>query len=445
MYSRKATGTSREYRVNAWRSGTQGPSPALPPDRDLKENLSARSLHTLQKPASTLPSRSTATKPIKPENVKYIGSYNWVDESTPTIIAARQFGKNDIPPFVIPPDAGVRMVDQNGFRMGGASCLLPLFRAVDAVAEENADTSLDWSIVDIVTDRNGLRKLMRWLRHSNATSGGQPLKEFRIDLQLGGTKTVLMHRWEKRHREIAIPPKSGHGINFERQTTSQASGCQRSTGHHRIVQYNLDGLNMIVRFEVDACTAPRDTLGSTSQRTTGTSRVPRETSVDELADALTGLGVSSPASRDTSSTDSSSITVINAGSQVAQSSVVELVTRSERNVDQFDWNEQYPQLLLSYTPHLFLGVHSRGSFKQIKKYALGSSELRRVETDAGLQTTFRQLVAVLRTIQQVVKTHGDRGRLSLVCEGGGVLQVYERIDNSDSGRLSDSELARFRS
>lgn len=140
-------------------------------------------------------------------------------------------------PYRVPYDAGVRMVDQNGFRMGpSASCLLPLLRAVEIVAEENADTSLDWANIDFVTDRNGLRKLMRWLGHSG-TEWDAPLKELRIDLQLGGAKTVLMHRFEKRTREIAVPPKGGCGITFERESTSPAPGCERSTGHHRIVQY----------------------------------------------------------------------------------------------------------------------------------------------------------------------------------------------------------------
>lgn len=124
--------------------------------------------------------------------------------------------------------------------MNGASCLLPIFRAVDIVAEENADTSLDWSTVDFVTDRNGLRKLMRWLQFTGDKEGyaeNATLKDFRIDLQLGGEKTVLMHRWEKRTRELANPPRSGCGINFERESTRPAEGCERSTGHHRIIQY----------------------------------------------------------------------------------------------------------------------------------------------------------------------------------------------------------------
>ena len=139
------------------------------------------------------------------------------------------------------------------------SCLLPLFRAADVVAEQTADTPLDWSSVDIVTDRNNLRKLLRWIQHPSSdtgrasgpsagsskvpaqsftgTIGLDPLKDFRIDVQLGGKKTVLLHRWEKRTREQAQPPRSGCGINFERESTRPAKGCQRSTGHHRITTY----------------------------------------------------------------------------------------------------------------------------------------------------------------------------------------------------------------
>ena len=49
-----------------------------------------------------------------------------------------------------------------------SSPLIPLFRAVEAVAEDNADISLDWPSVDIIANRSSLRKLLRWIRHSDA-------------------------------------------------------------------------------------------------------------------------------------------------------------------------------------------------------------------------------------------------------------------------------------
>ncbi|KAI0642899.1 hypothetical protein C8Q79DRAFT_1012907 [Trametes meyenii] len=440
-------GTGSGYRKSNRNNGS-GRAQLLPADRYIKGGLKSRPLRTLDKPQAT---ETRGSRGIQPENLKYLGSYNWVEEEAPTIIVpgSPPVWQERALPYHVPYDKGIRMIDQNGFRMGPASCLLPLFRAVDIVAEDNGDTSHEWSDVDVVTDRNGLRKLIRWLNHSGSDHD-EPPREFRIDLQLGGNKTVLMHRWEKRTREIAAPPKSGCGISFERETTSPAQGCTRGTGHHRIVKYDFGGLKMVVRFEVDACTAPQPTSTTATRRASATaSQAPPRRStdndapnVDSLAEVLAGLGVSSTAVDPTPSpnTAASMVSVIRAGTQVPQDAIVELVTRADRFVHQFDWEEKYPQLLLSYTPHLFLGIHNRGLFDRVEKYSLGGAELRHVESDPNIQATFRRLVSVLRTIQNLVKEHGKRGRLTLVCQNG-VLGVYERT--TDAGVLPDAELLRF--
>ncbi|KAI0693837.1 hypothetical protein C8T65DRAFT_585445 [Cerioporus squamosus] len=413
--------------------------PTLPPDRDLMEGLGRDIVRIVSKPSID----SSTGKPVKPEAVKYLGSYNWVEEEQPTIIVpgSPPEWRNRAFPYRVPYDTGVRFVDQNGFRMGGASCLLPLFRAVDIVSEENADTTIDWSAVDIVTDRNGLRKLMRWLQYSGADSA-EPLKEWRIDLQLGGEKTVLMHRWEKRQREVAAPPKSGCGHNFERESTTPAKGCERSTGHHRIVQYTFCGLKMVVRFEVDACLPQPDATSTTrTRRSQPSTTSATSTNVDSLTDIMLNLNVASTTGTSRVPSQASDIAVIRAGTQVPQSSIVELTTRSEKYIDEFSWAEQYPQLLLSYTPHLFLAAHNRGTFERMIEHKLGSDELRNIENNARIQRSFRQLAAALRAIQELVKDHGQRGRLTLVCQQDGSLKVYQRT--SQQGLLPDTELERF--
>ena len=114
-----------------------------------------------------------------------------------------------------------------------ASPLLPLFCAVDVVAEDAADTSMDWPAVDVVTDRSCLRNLLRWIRH--ADTGRSPRKDFRIDLQLGGAKTVLMQRWDTRTCQYLTPPFRGCRANFDRAATIQPQGC--CPNHFRIIQY----------------------------------------------------------------------------------------------------------------------------------------------------------------------------------------------------------------
>jgi len=93
------------------------------------------------------------------------------------------------------------------------------------------DVNFEWSGVDFVTDRNGLRKLLRWI-------GTPDAKEFRIDTQLAGKGTVLFNRWEKRTREsVENRNYSTYGFSFERASTKHAHGCEDSTGYHRIVKY----------------------------------------------------------------------------------------------------------------------------------------------------------------------------------------------------------------
>jgi hypothetical protein len=127
-------------------------------------------------------------------------------------------------PYQVARDSGVVFVDQNGFRFPNA-ILLPLIQAV-----EMTDVDFDWSTVDFVTDRNGLRKLLRWIRKPDA-------KEFRIDTQLAGKHTVLFNRWEKRTRETLGQTYSTYGFSFEKASTEPAPGCEESTGYHRVVKY----------------------------------------------------------------------------------------------------------------------------------------------------------------------------------------------------------------
>jgi hypothetical protein len=106
--------------------------------------------------------------------------------------------------------------------------MLPLFTAADAIHGKGAP--VDWPNVDMITDRNGLRKLLRWLN----PSPGKEVRDFRIDVDLVGTKTVILSRWESRTRE----PFNGRsfGIGFEEAMTRPAPGCPRS-GHHRAITY----------------------------------------------------------------------------------------------------------------------------------------------------------------------------------------------------------------
>jgi hypothetical protein len=129
-------------------------------------------------------------------------------------------------PFTVEANAGISFVHENDFRMPSAP-LLPLFKSVDHVAMHDDQANIDWSSIDFVTDRNGLRKLLRWINNTATT-------EFRIDMQLAGQRTVLFNRWEKRTREV---PQWAYGLNFHKESTTPAPGCKLGSGHHRVITY----------------------------------------------------------------------------------------------------------------------------------------------------------------------------------------------------------------
>ena len=116
--------------------------------------------------------------------------------------------------------------------------MLPLFAAADEI-HGHKTAPVDWPKVDVITDRNGLRKLLRWLN----PSPGREVRDFRIDVQLVGTKTLVLGRREARSRE----PAGGrsYGFGFEEATTRAAPGCPRS-GHHRAIAYVRDSFFLAV-------------------------------------------------------------------------------------------------------------------------------------------------------------------------------------------------------
>jgi hypothetical protein len=187
-------------------------------------------------------------------------------------------------------------------------------------------------------------------------------------------------------------------------------------------------MKMIVRFEVDACISTPATTPNT----------PPKPGLDHLASVLSGLSISatnnSPASP---SSKNSPVKVIRGGSYIPQEAVVELTTRTEKR-QIVDWIENFPQLFLSQTPHHFLGIHRSGRFTTVQKRKLNSPDFSAAERT--VQPGLKKLRRALEIIKEIVMESGQRGRLSLVCQGG-VLKVFERT--SQESCLPQEVMERF--
>ncbi|KAF9259086.1 hypothetical protein L218DRAFT_963957 [Marasmius fiardii PR-910] len=426
------------------------------PSRDFTEGLLEDVVATIQVPGPGTTTSKTLGAEIT--DMKCIGSYSWLkdntteaEESNRSIIVPGSPPEwiNKPTPYNVPPDTAERFIDQNGFRLPTAP-LLPLIAAVDFYQATENGTVFDWSSVDIVTDRNGLRKLFRWIKAKESLSKGlqnaavaqpfqpwKPNKDWRIDLQLAGEKTVLFSRWEQNTKELPGLPVTTYGLSFERATTKEGKGCEGTEGHHRIVQYDFGGLNIVVRFEVDAfiSSAPRSKTTTTSQAST-------DQTFDDMLSAMSKTSIT-PQNEEiqTVSDGETSLKIWKAGNMSPTNSIVELATISKKRFDQsaYDWEEVAVQMLISGTPQLYLGIHDRGRFQEVKQKSFSESvELQRAEEN--VKSALIKLRRVLEDIKKLAVENGEDGRLSLVCTDG-ELKVYKR--KSDDSCLPADFLDEF--
>ena len=211
---------------------------------------------------------------------------------------------------------------------------------------------------------------------------------------------------------------------------------------------------MVVQSGVDACLPSPD------------STVVSKTSIindSDLADALGNANIQKASTSATMITTSPAINIDRAGTQVPQDALVELLSRSVYYLDQLDWNELYPQMMLSQTLALRLGIHAWGEFTELREWQLEgpAAGVGTVMTPSKPQEgadvldlspqrreTAVQLVRLARVLQDVQKLAiargaGPAGGFSLVCENR-KLRVYagER-DGDGKSCLPPDMVARF--
>lgn len=175
-------------------------------------------------------------------DVRDLSSYNWVESPKPTIAVP---GSPDLwsPPkgaCQVSKDSGHIYIAQNAARHP-ESPLEPLFRALYI-----AHPSFDVRSVDLITDRNNIRKLLSVINPKSSKNG---LENFAINVEVAGS-TIILARDEAKVEEFIGPGEfKGFGHEFEKKyTKTRLAG---SSGHHRIISYRFGDMNFIIRHETD--------------------------------------------------------------------------------------------------------------------------------------------------------------------------------------------------
>lgn len=318
-------------------------------------------------------------------DVKHLSSYNWIEAPTPTIAIP---GSPDLwsPPSAprqLKKDSGLIYIAQNAARHPD-SPLEPLFRALYL-----AEPSFDICPIDVVTDRNNIRKLLSFINPGSTRNG---LETFVINIEIA-KKTAIFSRSETATQEFIAPHEfRGFGHEFERAyTTSQISG---STGHHRIISYRFSDLNFIVRYETD---------GFVDASTGTSSSNAKEPESENLSSILGSLSLSPAKTPPYSAPTGSKLTIKEEGQAIPLESALEIKTRVIHRP--LEIQEIAPQLWISQTFKLVRAYHHKGTFQRPDVEDIAAVIK---EWEERNQTDLRKLAALINKIISVARGFGGK-------------------------------------
>ena len=318
-------------------------------------------------------------------DVKHLSSYNWIEAPTPTIAVPGSPPLWSAPraPRQLKKDSGLIYIAQNAARHPD-SPLEPLFRALYI-----ANPSFDIRSIDVVTDRNNIRKLLSFVNPGSTRNG---LETFTINIEVAKSTAIFSRVETATHEFIGLHEFRGFGHEFEKvYTTSQING---STGHHRILSYRFSNLNFIVRHETDGYVAGTGIPSSNS----------KEPESDSLSSMLGSLSLS-PTKRPPNTTPTGSkLTIKEEGQVIPLESTLEIKTRVIHKP--LEIQEVAPQLWISQTLKLVRAYHSKGTFQRPEVEDVAALIKRWEERN---QTDLRKLAALINKILNVVKGCGGNG------------------------------------
>ncbi|KAI8710964.1 hypothetical protein NCS52_01509800 [Fusarium sp. LHS14.1] len=331
-------------------------------------------------------------------NVRHLSSYNWIERPTATIAVPGS------PPLWSAPktsrqlnkDSGLFYIDQNQARHP-ESPLEPLFRALYISVP-----SFDIRSVDIVTDRNNIRKLLAFV---NPDLGSSDLEPFTIGVEVIGTTALFCRDETAATRFIAPHEFRGFGHEFEKEyTTNQING---SAGHHRIIAYRFGGLNFVVRYEADGYVAT-----DLTDSTFGT-----KNPHDHLSDIMGTLSLSPTRNAPKTTPTVSRLAITEEGRMVPPESILEIKTRASSR--RLQVQEVAAQLWVSQTPKLVRAYHDRGKF-QVPQVENVAAQVKRWEELN--QNDLKRLASLIQTIYNLARQSG--GKTTVRYDGGNKLLLY---------------------
>ncbi|KAF8610328.1 hypothetical protein BDV93DRAFT_550156 [Ceratobasidium sp. AG-I] len=338
-------------------------------------------------------------------------------------------------PLQLNPGPGDPFIDQDA-----AHCpqnpLEPMIQAISVTQKAlGKDFKLADERIDVVADRNSLRKLLRFVRANGPDRDPRPVefREFRIDAQLApNARTLVFIPHEG--SDAGSSRSRGVGYNFKRATTMDpaplvATNDTRTrvsrlqpTSYHRVIRYDLLGLRFLVRSEVDAM-LPASGVEPEAVKAED---------LEDLVNAFTHTSISDstvppkpvPAALNQQATivniDGSKLRYVSNGELIPQSSIIDVRTVTGRGVA---WSDVYPQLLLSQISTTKLATQLKGRIDTIQTYNNKDEVLQ--ERRNRMNPDLKGLTTVLTQIRDVARNPQNQGKhLALCWSGSGDMKIF---------------------
>jgi hypothetical protein len=314
-------------------------------------------------------------------DVRHLASYNWIDAPTPTIAVPGSPAQWSAPPGPrqVKKDSGLVYISQNAARHPD-SPLEPLFRSLYI-----EHPSFDITSIDVVTDRNNIRKLLSFIKPNLSKSGPD---KFTIQVEITA-QTAIFSREETATYEVIGPGEfRGFGHEFEKAYT--INQVKDSTGHYRIISYRLGGLSFLVRHETDGCV--EDLKSSVKDD---------ESTGDKLANILASLSLTPETPPMDEPSVESKLTIKREGRIASRESTLEIKTRVFHKP--LELTEVAAQLWVSQTPYLVRAYHQRGRFltPKVEDVTDAMKDWEKTHQDA-----ITKLVALIKCILRVTRNWG---------------------------------------
>ncbi|KAH7016982.1 hypothetical protein EDB80DRAFT_703938 [Ilyonectria destructans] len=332
-------------------------------------------------------------------------AYSWVKESSPTVYVPGdppRFISTQVP-FSIPRDSKEHFTDRGTFQLPKYTFEV-VFRAMEVM---NPDYRFD--DVDVLIDRNSLRKLLDFVR-------GNYSNMFRINMFIVHN-TLVVEMWEAMTKMISQGSQNtGWGHNFEKAITRPGPGMEDHAEHGRVLRYDFGGLRCAVRFEVDA------SYGDSGAEAPGEGQSSPGNTVmeaNDLSEALGTLKIQEPPT-DPKVKGLSQIRVISRGSGIPHIAAAEIKSMKCLKSPGL----MMPQLWFGRTQNLIRGVHSEGVFHNIQISSV-EEDLRRWEAEDQNQIPLRKVAALLSQLRDIVKKSKQRACVAVYEKSPNpVLQVF---------------------